>query len=60
MMLCGQNQYPWGSSFMATRGAEEDSHFREGDRHNRLAYDDDEEEAVGQVGSLLVYCKWVR
>ena len=26
--------------------AEEDSRFREGDRHFRLAYDDDEEEAL--------------
>ena len=33
-----------GQALWQPGGAEEDSHFRDGDRHHRLAYGDDEEE----------------
>ena len=33
-----------GQALWQPGGAEKDSRFREGDRHLRLAYDDDEEE----------------
>ena len=35
-----------GQTIWQPGGAEEDSRFREGDRHLRLAYGDDEEEEV--------------
>ena len=33
-----------GQALWQPGGAKEDSHFREGDRHLRLAYDDDDDD----------------